>query len=96
MTTEEAEGILRRVSRQEIQLAFTQHFKDRAEERHPGLTAVHVYQVLRIGKIWGTPEWVEQYKNYAVEVRAKLPDLGQVKILFGISDRPSVCCVTVY
>ena len=96
MTKAEGEELLRRVSRQEIRLAFTDHFWIRARERFPGFMRQHAYDAIRRGWIRGAPERDAKFESYKVKVRAKIPDFGRVELVIAISWLDDAVCITIY
>jgi hypothetical protein len=96
MTKTEAEKLITRVCRGELGLGFTGHFWDRAGERTPGFQKQHVYNVLRTGKVQGTPVFDEKHNNHKVKVRASLPDFGRVELVLAVSWFDDTVCITIY
>ena len=96
MTKQEIAEVIQRVCKNQDQLWITDHFWDRARQRLPGFTTLHVYAVLQNGQLRGEPNFDDAHGNFEIKVRAKLPDFGWVELVAGVSYLDGIVCITVY
>lgn len=96
MTKREAEALIQRVCRNELPLGFTQHFWTRANQRLAGLNRLHVFEILRSGKISHGPTWNPTHANHNLVMAKRLPDFGEVRLVLSIAEHCGAFCITVY
>lgn len=95
MTKEDAEKIIRSVSRGVLNISYGAHFWQRVEERVPGFSRLDAMNVLRRGQIISDPQWSEEFRNYRVKVRGPT-DHGKITIVVAIAFLDDAFGVTMY
>jgi hypothetical protein len=96
MRKAEAEYFVEQASARRLDVGFTQHFWEEAEECAPGLTKNDVYRLLRNGRVFGAPVPEHEMVCHKVKVRGTLPDFGLLEIVIAISYVDSLTCITIY
>jgi len=91
----DAEAIRVRVCRNELGIAYANHFWDRLDERLRGFSFPHLMLVLRSGKIVDGPVRDDANNNYRITVEAAIADFGRVRVVLGIARNRDAVCITV-
>ena len=60
----------------EVEVGFSKHFWEEAEDCVPGLSKNDVYTALRSGTVFGAPVRDDEYVCHKAKVRATLADFG--------------------
>lgn len=96
MTKKEASELIAQVCSGRLNIAYTDHFWHRVDERVPGFSALNAINALRRGKINGAPVKDDKFGNHKVKWVAVDPDFGKVELVVGLRPFSDAVGITIY
>jgi len=96
MTKKEASELVAQVCQGAMNIAYTDHFWQRVDERIPGFSTLHAINALRQGEINCTPIKDKDFNNHKIKWLADIPDFGKVELVIGVKHFSNAVGITIY